>query len=416
MEDLITLVQGKAMRAQGGGIVIMPEEEQSITGTLKGSIKSITAGEKHLTWLRGRKSLVEAAGMGEADSKLSLAGRRLKKAIKEHGGYKNLPRKIRTMCTLIEENIFWNMNTRQARHIFDEALGAGTFDSILIDAQFKRMIKGFRQRVGPWMNCVSFMKNVVDFKTQRAIQVGSFADLPIVSAQSPYQNVQFSDDRAEYVVKKYGGMYCTSMEAVVNDDLGVLGETAQRFGAGFQQTLDKFVFTTLVNDNPTIFDSNSLFDSANHNNDLGTAPLNHDNFEDAVKLLTNQTDLDGQPLDLEAYAIVVHPDEQWQARRILNSDRRPGTANNDSNEFKGSLPGGIKVTTRVTSGRWYIVANPAVTDGIEMGFLGGRREPELFQENELSGRAYEFEEMRMKGRLIFGGANTTWQWIVRANV
>lgn len=361
------------------------------------------------------KAGVDAASNPFGIDASTIPGRvslRIAEAVADAGGLHKVSNKTRAAITLIEEGIFWDLPTRQARKLFQEALGADSFDSILIDAQHKRLMKGFRQRVSEYAKVVN-MRDVVDFKTQNVIQVGSFADFPTVAPGSPYLDVQFSDDRATYSVAKYGGGYSFTMEAQVNDDLQALGRMGEKFGMGFQETLAKFVFYTKIDQNPSIYDGKTLF-HADHSNDLGASkPLSHDNLEAAVKLLTAQTDLDGQPLNLRPYALIVHPNQEFEAKRLLNSEYRPGTANNDINVFRGMFPGGVIVTDKVTATRYYVVADPALVDTFELGFLGGRREPELFEEAPGSGHMFEFEIKRYKGRLIFGGAHADWRWIVR---
>lgn len=46
---------------------------------------------------------------------------------------------------------------------------------------------------------------------------------------------------------------------------------------------------------------------------------------------------------------------EWVAKRLTTADRRPGTADNDPNVIKGSLPGGVHVWRYLTNSRnWFI--------------------------------------------------------------
>lgn len=416
----VDIRRGTSGRTREGKSIFKPDLELVTTGNRGGAFKQAIAGESNREWSMDERPLVQRAVEDNryqipTDQPGGLFTRRMAEAIESAGGYARAKGsgKLGTLIGLAEEGILWEIPTKRVRRLCAEALGTGTFDSILLDVQNKRLQRGFRLRTPTWDRVVSFIKNVTDFKTQYAIQTGSFGLFPSVPAHVPYPNVQFTDDSATYTVAKYGGIYATSFEAITNDDLQVLGRTAEKFGMGFAQTIDEFVIGQLIDANPTIYDGAALF-SAGHSNDLGTGnALGHDSLEDAAVLLAQQTDLDGEPLELRPWALLVNPAEEWIARRLLESERRPGTGNNDTNVFRGELPGGILVSARVTAGTWYLLADPQVVDTIEFGFLGGRREPELFEENELAGRFFEFEEKRFRGRMIFGGAVIEYRGFVR---
>jgi hypothetical protein len=297
-----------------------------------------------------------------------------------------------------------------------ESIGVGAWDSLMMDAMNKRLLKGWSmlQQAMHWRKIVSNVKNVTDFRTQYAIQTGEFTTLDQVAARAPYNEVEFTDDRISYTVAKYGQVFGLSFEAMTNDDLGAFGRIVEKFGSASQRTVEKFIFTTMLNANPTIYDASALF-VAGHSNDLGAAtPLNHDNLEAGIKLMANQTDIDGNQLDLVPRFLIVHPDDKFQAMRLLKSSSRPATANNDVNVHEGSLE--LIATSRVTSGRWYLMADPGLVDTYEVGFLGGRQEPEIFEESPDSGHAFAYDERRWKCRLVFGAAILDYRGFVRANV
>lgn len=299
-----------------------------------------------------------------------------------------------------------------------ESIGVGAWDSIMLDALHRRLLKGWasaQQRLH-WNKIVSFTKNVSDFRNQYAIQVGDFTTLDEVPEKGEYHEAEFTDDRANYVVKKYGKLFGVSYETATNDDLGALGNIAQRFGGASARTIEKYLLYTLVDQNSTVYDGYSLFDSTNRaqSNKLGASKaLNHDNLEAALELMANFTDIDGNFLDVEAKYLLVHPNQKYDALRLTQSVLKPGSANNDINVHAGSLE--VLVSSRVTSGRWYLIADPSQIDTIEIGFLGGRQEPEVFEENMNSGHAFAYDEKRYKGRAVFGAAVTDWRGFVGAN-
>jgi len=298
-----------------------------------------------------------------------------------------------------------------------EAIGSGAWDSIMLDAMHKKLLKGYSSiyAITHWPKLVSNIANVSDFKTQYAIQLGDFTSLDKVPAGGPYFETSFTDDRVSYTVAKYGNTFPVSFEALTNDDLGVLTRVSDRFGRAAARTLETFVLSTLIDANPTIYDGNNLFDSTNHGNDLGSScNLTRANLETAKTKFRLFTDPDGNKLNIRPKYLIVDPTKEWVARRLLESPDDPETANRAINVHKGSLE--LIVSGEITTNAWYLVADPAVVDTIEIGFLGGRREPELWIEDPRSGHAFTYDERRIRARLVFGGVVLDYRGFVRAGV
>jgi hypothetical protein len=286
-----------------------------------------------------------------------------------------------------------------------EAVGVGAWDSIMLDALHKRLQAGIEKvrETHIWRNLVSFIKPVRDFRTQYSIQTGSFTTFDSVEPQGPYYQTWFSDDRANYSVSKYGNIFALSLEEMTNDDLGVFGRTAEMFGKAYAESIEKYVVETLINDNPTIYDSNSLFDSTNHSNYQSSSfSLNRSNLETAKTAMRNQTDLDGNPLNIRPRFLLVNPAQEWTARRLVNSPDDPETANRAVNVHYRSLT--VLVSSYVTAGTWYLIGDPNMCSTIELGFLNGNQGVELFEENADSGTSFTRDVKRWKARGIHGGA------------
>ena len=70
------------------------------------------------------------------------------------------------------------------------------------------------------------------------------------------------------------------------------------------------------------------------------------------------------------------------------SAQEPGSANNDINPLQGKVVP-IAVPNWTDTNDWYLMADPAQIEGIELGFLNGRQEPEiLVQDNQTAGTVF----------------------------
>lgn len=301
--------------------------------------------------------------------------------------------------------------------VMREAIGKDAWDSIMLDAMHKRALKGYDQIKASliWPKLVSTRRAVADFRTQYVVQTGDFTTLTAVTEGGAYFESQFSDDRASYTVAKYGNTFAVTMESMTNDDMGVFGTISERMGGAAARTIEQFVVSTCINANPTAYDGTALF-HANHSNYLngsGSYPLNEANLESAKQKLMSQTDMDGNYLNIPPRFLLVNPAQYFTALRLVQSPDDPSTANRAINVHKGSLE--VLVSNYVTSGYWYLIGDPSVVETIELGFLGGREAPEVFEEAPNAGHAFAYDERRWKVRLIFGGVNPDYRGFVGCN-
>jgi hypothetical protein len=100
---------------------------------------------------------------------------------------------------------------------------------------------------------------------------------------------------------------------------------------------------------PTIGDGNQ--------SNLITADLTETALESALTTISKAKDDRGILIGLRAKTLLVPPDSRFVAHRILNSDGRVGTSDNDANAIKDMnlFSGGMRICTRLTdTDSWYI--------------------------------------------------------------
>ena len=87
------------------------------------------------------------------------------------------------------------------------------------------------------------------------------------------------------------------------------------------------------------------------------ADLAESSLEDALIQISQFVDDRNIPVVMQATKLIVHPFNQFNADRLLNSVLRPGTADNDLNSMRnqGMLPGGFSVNNHVTDpNAWFL--------------------------------------------------------------
>ncbi len=188
-----------------------------------------------------------------------------------------------------------------------------------------------------------------------------------------------------------------------NDDVGAIRRIPIRLGRAAAQTLREFVFDFLGT-NPTIYDATALF-AAGHNN-LGSVALSSTSLSAGRAAMMKQTEMDSaKRLAIKPRHLVIPIDLEETAFQLITSDKEVGSAENQSNFIKGLGLDLIVVDYWTDANNWYLVADPADAPSIEIGFLEGREEPELFvQDMEGVGSMFDADKVIYKIRHIYGGA------------
>jgi len=147
-----------------------------------------------------------------------------------------------------------------------------------------------------------------------------------------------------------------------------------------------------------------------------TAALSAAALQAAITAMMKQTDSAGKRLNLKPRFLLVPPDLLFAALEIVNSTLIPGSANNNVNVLRGAVePISVAQFTDVTD--YFLICDPADFESIEVGFVGGREEPELLmQDRPDAGQVFTNDQMSFKVRWEFGGGWVDFRGAHRAQV
>ena len=265
------------------------------------------------------------------------------------------------------------------------------FATALSNSMNRFLIKAYRQpNRQNWQKFVT-IKSAKDFRPLRSVRIGGFDDLSDVNEDQAYSNFDKpSDEESTYSVTKHGNTYPVSIEAITDDDIGVMRRSVQKMGQAAIRTLNKAVMNVFVTNANMDYDATPLFDSSGHSNTT-TSALSSATLRTGLTAIADQTELDsGEILGLQAAYLIVTSGNWANARDILNNrvtmlDGRAETVPNDFiNDFGLELIVDPDLTTldSPSNNNWYLAVSPSDSDGIDVSFLGGRREPEMFVQNQ----------------------------------
>jgi hypothetical protein len=216
----------------------------------------------------------------------------------------------------------------------------------------------------------------------------------------------------EYTAR--GNLVAVTRETIINDDLYAIKQIPGKLAVAAAFTLAEFIYLTLLSVNNVIYDSFKIFDSINHTNtgiltaNLGTAnsglALSSANLQTAVTKMRRQQNLANKPIGLKPRFVVVPPELEFTAMTVVKSAGVPGSNNNDINPMLGYAE--VIVAPQISSTtEWIAIADPRVIDTIEIGFVGGQMNPQLFiQDQPLFGNNFTNDVITYKVRHEYGGA------------
>jgi len=230
----------------------------------------------------------------------------------------------------------------------------------------------------------------------RFAMTGGDQVLAEVAEKGEYLASERDEKRYPVYVKKYGRQFDISWEAIINDDLGALQDTPQRFARAAIRTEHRLVTSTYCLD--AVADSTHalgfLYDSTVGDViNLGALPLTIANLENTCEAMAAFTDANGEPIMNRAKYLVVGPGLEFTARQILTSATKMWVA------AAAAPPAAVSAypMTNVISQygltlvvdpylpifipadplSWFLFAVPADIAAMEVDYLAGHERPEI---------------------------------------
>lgn len=291
---------------------------------------------------------------------------------------------------------------RQGRRPFyhlQEAMTTSDFPLLFGDIIDRTLLGNYMEWPNTWGNYVS-RKVVRDFRTANSYAIDGGMDiLDVVPEQGEYPESSLSETRYQISVQKRGRKMPFSWESFVNDDLDALNDIPRRFGVAAARS-EQRASTELF------FDSSgphaSLYTAGNANIINTTNGASENNpaldivaLQDALIVLSNQVDSDGQPIFIEMVELIVPPALDITANNIMNalqieingsggdSNHKLITRNWMSTRFRVSVDPYIPlVATSNGNTSWILVASTASgRPAAQMAFLRGHESPSVWMKS-----------------------------------
>lgn len=258
------------------------------------------------------------------------------------------------------------------------------FTSIFLDVANKAMLKAYQEAPNtwrPWVNVVS----ASDFKTIYGISLSEAPDLELVNEHGEYKSGAMSDSQESYSVATYGKIIYLSRPMIVNDDLRAFTRLPQLMGTAARRKEGDLVWAKITS-NPTMNDSKALF-HVDHNNLEATNKglVTSDNLDSGRVKMRTQTGPKGATLDLQPAFVLLPVAQETSTEILLRSAASTEDSKNAGvyNPWNGRLqPIAEPRLDAVSVKAWYLVANPAQVDTVEVAYLDGNEAPYTEEQTE----------------------------------
>ena len=282
--------------------------------------------------------------------------------------------------------------------------------------------KNFMDRYSRWASeWTSFVKpfSVKDFRSVSWVSLAGFPDLLQVREGGEYKDAAVNEVPGPSIqVKKFGRTFSMTYETIVNDDLGKLAEVPNMMAEAAAVTLAVDVVQNTLENPGTAYDSVAFF-HATHNN-LGSAALDEAALATAVTTMRIQTDVDGRRIGLRPKYLVVPPQLEFTARRIISDAPiyNPPSGQPAFNPVKGIVE--IIVEPYLTDvNDWYLMGDPNVgRAAMVVAYLNGMTSPSVYLKDEsirlrMGGMnhnpyTFQYDEIWYKVRHFW--AAKMWEW------
>lgn len=284
----------------------------------------------------------------------------------------------------------------------------GMLPNILLDAANKSLLMGYNEADYTWSLWARQAQSVDDLKPINRIRYSESPDLEHVPENKEYPESKMTDSKESYSVEKFGRIFTTTWETVVNDDLDAIGRQPNMHGNAARRTQNKKVYGVLTA-NKTLSDNVALF-AAGHSNLAGSgAVISTTTLNAAYAAMRVQKGLNSEvtiqviprflivPAAIEATAL--------EYTTSISPPDRGGSAAGNSNNVNLYGPSGQRSLTTIgepeldgnSTTAWYLAAASGQIDTVELAFLSGEESPVIESEWE-----FDRDIWKHKVRQTFG--------------
>ena len=278
-------------------------------------------------------------------------------------------------------------------YLIREAMTTSDFPFLFGEILDRQLLAGFKD-TPQVMPQVCRRATVKDFRTVDRYEISNGDQvLDEVPEKGEYHASDRDEARYQYSLTKYGRQFDISWEAIINDDLGALRDTPQRFAKAARRTEERFLTTLFINAAGPL---DAYFAAAGGFGSVASDPLTIANLETGVEAMAAYTDQGASPILNRPKYLMVPPSLEFTARQILTSANKMYISAATSPTSATAFPTTnvlaqlglvllinpwipiICTTGTIGNTLWMLFSDPGDIAAAEFGLLRGHETPELF--------------------------------------
>jgi hypothetical protein len=291
-------------------------------------------------------------------------------------------------------------------------VNSGTFTYVLGNTLGRRLVQVYKALAYQEELLISVKKPVKDFRTQEAVMVGGFADLSTVDPETgDYQEVSgVTDEESSYNIGQKGNLLTITRKTIINDDISIIQRLVDGLARAARRTHAKYVWNMYIN-NANCSDATAWF-TGGHGN-LGSTALTFATALVAYKALAAMTEKDsgeriGLLVDPSVKPNLVGPIDILEIINKIANDDFYYSSNDLTTKVSNVLKGKVNPVVNplfTDVNDWGLLLPPQLIDMVEMGYLNGREDPEMFvADMPQSEQVFVADKIRHKIRHEYAGA------------
>lgn len=276
------------------------------------------------------------------------------------------------------------------------ALSTGSMSVALGDSANKILFEAYRVAPSSWRSFAS-VRAAANFKTQHGLRPSFGGDLKELGTGGEVKHGTFAEEDFQWRVDTFAKQFSIDRRDIVNDDASVFSDIIPGLARAASRTLNTLVATTLL------ANAGSFFGSGNANYFEGSLTnLSAVNLGNAIRMLRQQKDSEGNLLDLQPAVLLVSPENEQIARALIMSSEVSRDVTLDQAPTGNTMKdvAALAVEPRLSdstftgnsSTAWYLFSD-AVNAAVVVGFLDGMQSPVLESfglDHDVNKLAYSF--------------------------
>jgi hypothetical protein len=293
----------------------------------------------------------------------------------------------------------------------------GSFANLLLDAANKTLLQAYEEAPFSWNLWARQAASVADFKNINRIRFSESPDPEQVPELADYPEKAMSDSKESYKVDKYGAIFTVSWETVVNDDMDAISRIPAMHGNACRRKVNKAVYAVLTA-NATMGDGVALFGSHSSGTNLAgsAAAPSVTTLNAAWKAMATQKGLSSDVIINVVPRFLIVPVAVAATALELVKSTSYIVPNGNSGVQNLYGVGGTRSLNVVEEPQldsnsetaWYLAADAAQIDTVEVSFLQGEESPVLESEWNFDNDSYKY-----KVRQTFGVKAIDWRGLYK---